>query len=268
MRVIYMGKSPSSVDGLKYLIEKNIKVVVVVALAENQPVFWQEKLSTAARRYGLPIATDNELYDTLGKEKKSDPRCKYSLENIDLVISLGFWKRIKKPLIELPRIGCINFHPAPLPDFRGMGGTYNFAIYEGLPYWGVSAHFVDESFDTGDLIKVLKFNIDPEKETAFSLRQKSHEFLIRLFKEVIDLVCETDTLPRIPQGEGRYVSKQDFEKLRKINPFDTLEEINRKIRALWCPPFGGAFIKIRGEEFTLVNERILKEIGEKYWKKV
>ncbi len=53
-------------------------------------------------------------------------------------------------------MGCLNFHPAPLPDFRGLGG-YNVAILEGLPEWGVSSHFVDEHFDTGDLVDVERF---------------------------------------------------------------------------------------------------------------
>lgn len=163
----------------------------------------------------------------------------------------------------MPKIGCINLHPAPLPDFRGVGG-YNFAIYENLSFWGVSAHFVDESFDTGDIIKVRKFDINPEKETAFSLEQKSQYFLLDLFKEVIDTVLEGGTLPRTPQGEGRYIAKQDFEKLQKIEPSDTLAEIEKKIRAFWYPPYKGASIEIQGRKFTIIDERLLREIGETY----
>lgn len=260
MRVVYMGKKPSSVEGLKYLIEKGIEVVVVVAIPEDEPVDWHDRLIHAARQYGLPTATDDELYDYLGGRSKI-PECGYVLEDVDLVISFGFWKRIKKPLIVLPRIGCINFHPAPLPEFRGMGGVYNFAIYENIHSWGVSAHFVDEAFDTGDLIKVLKFDINPEEETAFSLSQKSQKFMVKLFKEVIDTVCETGSLPRIPQGEGRYISKQDFEELRRIQPDNSLEEIDRKVRAFWCPPHSGAYIELQGKEFTLVNEEVLRRIS-------
>ena len=125
----------------------------------------------------------------------------------------------------------------------------------------MSAHFVDEAFDTGDLIKVLKFDINPEEETAFSLSQKSQKIMVKLFKEVIDTVCETGSLPRIPQGEGRYISKQDFEELRRIQPDNSLEEIDRKVRAFWCPPHSGAYIELQGKEFTLVNEEVLRRIS-------
>jgi methionyl-tRNA formyltransferase len=249
MRVIYLGKGAQSSKGLCYLLNKGIDVVAVVA-PEGDYLF------RTAFKNNLTITSDNKLYEELGK--------KQMLKDVDLVISFGFWKRIKLPLIQLAKIGCINFHPAPLPEFRGMGGVYNFAIYENIKVWGVSAHFVDENFDTGDIIKVHKFKIKPENETAFSLRQKSHIALLKLFKEVIDLVYETGVLPRLPQGQGRYISRNDFENLRIVTYKDTLQDIERKIRAFWCPPYNGAYIEVQGKEFTLVNDKLLKEIGTKY----
>ena len=53
-----------------------------------------------------------------------------ALGEVDLVVSFLFWNRIREPLISLGRVGCLNLHPAPLPDFRGVGG-YNVAILEG-----------------------------------------------------------------------------------------------------------------------------------------
>lgn len=256
MRVIYMGKNkPSAVSGLTYLIKRGIEVVLVVAPPPSEPGLGGENLSKTARSFGIPTSTDDELYQDID-----------TLKHIDLVISFLFWKKIKKPLINLAKIGCINFHPAPLPDFRGLGG-YNVAIYENLPFWGVSAHFVNESFDTGDIIKVKRFAINPQQETAFSLEQKSQRFLINLFKEVIDMIRDAKPLGRTLQGKGRYIRKQDFESMRNINPKDSLEKIERKIRAFWYPPYPGASIKINGGIFTLINERILKEISPIYHSK-
>ncbi len=249
MNVIYLGKGRTSAAGLNYLLGKNFNVVVVVAPDKDE-------LSKFACKNKINVISDNELYERINKQQKYN--------NIDLIISFGFWKRIKASLIKLPKIGCINFHPAPLPEFRGMGGVYNFAIYENIKVWGVSAHFVDETFDTGALIKVSKFSIKPENETAFSLRQKSHKALLKLFKEVIDLVSKDGALPRLPQGHGRYISKKDFEILRKVGTTDTLADIERKIRAFWCPPHNGAYIELQGKEFTLINDKILEDISRKY----
>ena len=258
-----MGHKPTAAEGLRRLIKRGIDVAVVVGHSKDKQVHWKDKLSDTAESNGIPLVTDSDLYRYLRDGNKND--YPFSLGDIDLVISMLFWKRIKKPLIALSRIGCINFHPAPLPDYRGFA-PYSFGIWEKRVSWGVSAHFVDETFDTGDIIKTMSFNIDHRKETAFSLEQKSQIFLLELFDEIIDELLKTGRLPRIPQSGGRLRTKEDFENLRKIQPDDTAEHIERKIRAFWYPPHGGASYERGGKEYTLVNEELLREIGDKYHK--
>ena len=255
-----MGKNkPAVINGLAYLVKKNVQVAVVVASKEKQSDFCGESLVEAAADLKIPKMTDTELYRRLERKEK------YFSKNIDLVISFLFPKKIKKILIELPKIGCINFHPAPLPDFRGLGG-YNIAIYKNINYWGVSAHFVDKTFDTGDIIEVIKFKINSRKETAISLEQKSQLYLFKLFKKIVKIAIKKRFFPRIPQGKGRYISKREYEELKIIKSTDTLAEIEKKIRAFWYPPYLGASIKLRGKQFTIINQQVLKEIEKKYHK--
>lgn len=185
-------------------------------------------------------------------------------ENIDILVSFGYQRKIKSQLLRLPRIAAINFHPAPLPRFRGMAGVYNIGLLEKMEYWEVTAHYITESIDTGDIIDVIRFSIDPKQETVNSLVQKSHDFLLVLLKKVLTCILEEHPLSRIPQNKGRYISKQYFEKAREIHANDSTETIKRKIRAFWYPPHGGAYINIKGQKFTLVDENILQEIGQFY----
>lgn len=261
MKVLFLGRKLYSCKALEYLIEKNCEIVAVVDTLKANEQCWQTSLCNCANHYKLNVLSETELYQIISNEKK--PELNISFDNIDLVISYLFPKRIKKPLIDLPTIGCINFHPAPLPELRGLGG-YNFAIYNKMNYFGVSAHFVNEEFDSGDIIEVVKFDIDHENETAFSLEQKSQELMLKLFKKTIDTALSNIPLPRSKQGNGKYISKKDFETLRMVQEEDTTEEINRKIRAFWYPPHQGAAIIIQGQEYTLVNDQILNEIGKLY----
>jgi len=260
MRVILMGRKPAAAEGLRYLIDKGIEVVVVVAPPKDVVPHWSPRLVDVAEQYGVPTASDADLYAQLRGDVSHPDYC---LEDIDLVISLMHRYRIKKPLIELPRIACVNFHPAPLPEYRGYVG-YNLGIYENVTLWAISAHHVDETFDTGDIIKILRFDVNGRRETAFTLEQKSQGYVIELLKDVIEMALENRSLPREPQGKARYFSQKDFEALRKIKPTDTLDEIERKIRAFWYPPYGGAAIEIAGQEFTLVSDAVLAEIGREY----
>jgi methionyl-tRNA formyltransferase len=156
VRVAYLAKSKrSAARALDWLVEQGIDVAAVVASEPDSFTRDDQRVDLVAERHGLPLVSDSDLYE-------SPP------DDLDLVISFLFWKRIREPLLSLGRLGCLNFHPAPLPDMRGLGG-YNVAVLEGKSEWGVSCHFVDAEFDTGDLVEVERFPIDPGSATAFSV---------------------------------------------------------------------------------------------------
>jgi methionyl-tRNA formyltransferase len=243
-----MGKCKrSAARALDWLVEQGVDVAAVVASAPDPWTRDEQRLDLVAERRGLPLVGDDELHG-------APPR------DIDVVISFLFWKRIREPLLSLGRIGCLNFHPAPLPDLRGLGG-YNVAILEALTEWGVSCHFVDESFDTGDLVEVVRFPIDQHAETAFSLDLRSQERLLELFQRVMGQALVGEELPREPQGEGRYVDRAEFESLRVVRAGDDLE---RKLRAFWYPPHPGAVLEVDGRRLTLVDEALLAEVADAY----
>ena len=253
IKAIFLGKHPKDnghclgVNALSHLME-NANIEVVKGVSSSKDLLHD-------------FCHKNHIHDNIDNIYKT-------YESIDLVISYGFMKLIKEPLISSPRIGCINFHPAPLPEWRGMGGTYNYAIYESVKRWGVSSHFVDKNFDSGDIINVNHFNINPDDETPYSLSKKSHYKLLQLFYEVIDIIVKNenslDCIPRNKQGVGRYISKSDFNKLRKIDHQDSTDIINKKIKAFWCPPHHGATLIINGTEYTLLNDELLAEIAINY----
>jgi methionyl-tRNA formyltransferase len=243
-----MGKSTRSVvRALDLLVERGAEVIAVVAAEPDRWAREPQRLDLAARRHGLPLVPETELY-------ASPPA------RVDMVVSFLYPRLIREPVLSLGRIGCLNFHPAPLPDFRGVGG-YNVAVLEQLREWGASCHFVDEHFDTGDLVDVERFPIDPDAHTAFSLDIETGRHLIGLFARVIDRALAGDDLPREPQGEGRYISGEDLEHLRVVRPGDDLE---RKLRAFWYPPYPGAVMEVDGRRLTLVDDALLAEVGDVY----
>ena len=248
MRAVFLGKHKrSAARALEFLVRRGVDVAAVLAPEPDLRSADAQRLDLVARRHGLELVSEAELYARPPEE-------------VDVVISFLFWRRIRRPLLSLGRLGCLNFHPAPLPDFRGLGGL-NVAILDGLPEWGVSCHFVDEGFDTGDLVEVERFPIDQSAETAFSLDLKSQDHLLRLFERVVEIALAGQELPRTPQGEGRYVTREEFEALRFVRPGD---DLGRKLRAFWYPPHPGAQVEVDGRRLTLVDEARLAELAEVY----
>jgi methionyl-tRNA formyltransferase len=237
----------SAARALDWLVESGCDVVAVLASEADRWTQEEQRVDLVADRHDLPLVSEEELY--------ADPPA-----DVDFVISFLYWKLIREPLVSLGRSGCLNFHPAPLPDLRGLGG-YNIAILEAFDEWGVSCHFVDEHFDTGDIVKVARFPLDHAHATAFSLDLESQERLLTLFQDVMSAALLGEELPRAPQGEGRYVTRAEFEALRRVRPGDDVE---RKLRAFWYPPHPGAVIDVDGRLLTLVDERLLAETADAY----
>ncbi|MDQ4041398.1 MAG: formyl transferase [Actinomycetota bacterium] len=252
MRAILMGKHKrSAVGALDHLVASGCEVAAVVC-GEPGDAAPAQRIDEAASRHGLRLVGEDELLSEV-----ADGR----MREVDLVLSFLYPRRILAPLIDLGT--CLNFHPAPLPDFRGLGGI-NVAIAEGRSEWGVSAHFVDMDFDTGDLVRVERFPIDPDRATALSLDLESQERLLALFRDVVGMALRGEPLPREPQGEGRYVTREEFEALRRVRPDDTPEQLARRIRAFWYPPYDGATLDVAGRTVTLVDRAILQEAAARY----
>jgi methionyl-tRNA formyltransferase len=49
--------------------------------------------------------------------------------------------------------------------------------------------------------------------------------------------------------------------MRAVRPGDDLE---RKLRAFWYPPWPGAVVEIEGRRLTLVDEPLLREVATAY----
>jgi methionyl-tRNA formyltransferase len=255
VNVILLGRKAAAARVLAVLLNRGAHVSAVVAPPRSDDATVDSMLRERAEAAGIPVVSDDCLYATLAGLTPDT----LNLSRADLVISFLFWKRIERSLIELPRIGCFNFHPAPLPDFRGRRG-YNSAILEGCVEYGASVHWVTEAIDTGDLVEVRKFPIAAH-ETAFSLERKTMNLLVGMFEDFIGRVLAGEPIARVPQGPGRSATKQQLLQQARIKPDDDSETVARKVRAFWYPPHSGATIEIGGRSYTLVDDAILADLG-------
>lgn len=254
-RVILMGRKPGAAKALRSLHARGIQVPFVLAKADEP---YTDTILKTARELNIEVLTDpNEMYRRIEVRHES-------ILDIDLVISYLFWGRIRQPLIELASRGCINFHPAPLPDYKSRAG-YNTAILESRADFGVSVHFIDsEKFDAGPIIKVLRFSINPETETVMNLEKKSQLKLELLFEETLSLFQDNAEIETTLNSGGLYLTAVELEESKKIDlSTENSDTIDRKIRAFFFPPYVGAYVEVEGKKYTLVDEEILKEIAKK-----
>ncbi len=245
INVLFMGRKAVAAKCLEYLIGlENIKVVGL--LTDNH--LSHSPNSVIAQDNSIPIYGFDEA---LNKTKTGELQ-------YDIGLSMLYWKILKGGLISTPKFGTINFHPAPLPEYKGTAG-YNLAILHGLNKWGITAHYIDERIDTGHIINVDRFNIDKNTETAKSLESICQIKLFEQFKCVFDdFISFPRILPSVPNIGGTYYSREDMELMKEVGPGD---DVSRKIRAFWFPPYDGAYVIVNGVKCTLVDRFILNHLA-------
>lgn len=234
-------ETTSSIDALQKLCNK--KVMVVRAIIRDIDI----NLKKICNHYSIPVCTEEQLL----KEKE--------MIDADYILSF-YWKKVRQEVLDISRKGSINFHPGPLPEARGSG--YHAAILNNWGYWGVTAHYMDANLDTGDIIKCDRFPIS-DMIVNKDLVTLTHQKLAVLFEEIIDRMLDGEIPEGVKQDSGAYYSKADLEKNKMVLESESKEEIDRKIRAFWNPPYSGAQIEIAGAKYTLVNEDILQWIAER-----
>lgn len=70
---------------------------------------------------------------------------------VDLLIVFGFAWKLPAHVLAIPRLGALNIHVSMLPQYRGPAPLL-WAIRNGDRTGGVTVHWMDEDFDTGNIL--------------------------------------------------------------------------------------------------------------------
>lgn len=183
-------------------------------------------------------------------------------EGLDALWCQTFPKLIKAEWCERARVCAVNFHAAPLPEYRGAF-AYNFAILNGDASFGVTAHHIAPGLDEGDIVEVDRFAYDCAHGTVAELVEFSCEHQLAQFKRV-RAMAESGFVPAEPQdgSRARYFSRAMFREAKRILPTDGAAMVECRIRAFWYPPYEGAYVELGGERFYPVTKEIIDGLAK------
>ena len=158
---------------------------------------WGARQVVSLRRWMLAPLHASRLERTLNAHRipscelgdVNEPRFLERLRRLgpDLVLNYSL-QRFGPELLSIPRVGCVNLHPAPLPEYRGLYPTF-WELYNGERESGVSIHFMNGSWDAGPIIASRRFPVLPG-ETIRSLDRKKLEALPGLLAEALNALVE------------------------------------------------------------------------------
>ncbi len=156
------------------------EVKLLVCNKKNAPVI------DKARGFDVPVVLVN-------RETFYDSTYMLSIledENIDFIVLAGFLWLIPQYLVDKYRNRIVNIHPALLPKYGGKG-MYGSKVHETVKQnneteTGITIHYVDESYDEGDVIFQKAVPIDCAVQTTEEIAQKVHALEYAHYPRVIE----------------------------------------------------------------------------------
>jgi len=236
LRIIFVGIPDMALVCLSNLIKARFNIVGVVPPKKSHETypFFKEFV----KNFNLNLID----FEKSPNEKACLDKIKALEADVGVICSYN--SRLSKDFIKTTKMGYINSHPSLLPRYRG-GAPYFHIINNGEKISGITLHFIDEEFDTGDIIYQQKFDLTPF-ETMGSLFNRTNYMISDGLIEVLKIIEKEGKIKRFPQPkEGNFPTAPIVEGNFRLrwNTYSYLE-IDRLIRA--SNPFYSVFTTFRG----------------------
>jgi methionyl-tRNA formyltransferase len=166
----------------------------------------------------------------------------------DLIASWFFTKRLPSSVLRVaPAFGV---HPSLLPRHRGPD-PYFWAIDSGDSTTGVTAHILDESYDTGAILAQRSLPIDPMWD-SWRLARALDRPSLALFREVARAFASGRPPEARPQDESKAtLAPEPTDEELAVRWSWAADRVERRVRA--AAPWPGAWTEIGERIVTLVR---------------
>lgn len=245
-RVLFVGIPDMAyicLDGLKIA---GVNIVGVMGPKKNHPTY--DGFKNFAESRGLNFIQYDKLDDPSFISEIKDL-------NADIAVVCSFNYKIPKVLLDSVKDGFINVHPSLLPKYRGPN-PYSVVLLNGEKETGVTLHFMNEDFDTGNLIFQMKMNIS-EVETMGTLFNRSNILALDMLLETLQHY-EKAPIQSFKQPEGEFDKGEIIPEDELFIDFNkSANEINCLIRSL--NPFVLARTKFRGTLMKVLSADVVSD---------
>ncbi len=250
LKLAFMGTPAFSVPTLSALIEAGHEMAAVYTQPPRRSGRGQKEQRSAVHDFalskGLTVFCPTSL-------KSPAEQATFAALDLDVAIVVAYGQLLPKPILEAPRLGCLNLHTSLLPRWRGAAPIQR-AIMAGDAETGVMVMQMDEGLDTGPIYLSEKVAIDPSDTTA-SLEAKLEPVGASLVVLVL-AALESKKLQPVPQSEeGATYAKKITKGEAQIDWHRSAEELDYHIRGL--SPFPGAWFELPGKKEP-IRVKVLK----------
>ena len=246
MKIVFMGTPEFSVPVLDALCQQHD--IIAVYCQPPRPAgrgkeARKSPVQTRAEALGLPVRHPISL-------RSEDAANEYAALQPDVAVVVAYGLILPQPVLDSPRLGCLNIHASLLPRWRGAAPIHR-AIIAGDTETGISIMQMEAGLDTGPVLLREALAIGPE-ETTSDLHDRLSALGARLVMTALDRLADL-TPQRQPSDGVTYAAKIDKAEAR-VDFTRSAVAVDRLIRGL--SPFPGAWTLVQGERVKLLRSRL------------
>lgn len=186
MRIVFMGTPDFAAECLRAVYaHPAAQIVGVLTQPDTQKgrgmKFIPSPVKVFATEHDLPVYQPETLKNGAFAETLAelDP---------ELILVAAYGKILPRYVLDYPKYGCINAHGSLLPLYRGASPIQR-AIMDGQTRTGITAMYMADGVDTGDMLLTGECDILPEDDFG-SLHDKLAKIGGELFCQVIDKILD------------------------------------------------------------------------------
>jgi methionyl-tRNA formyltransferase len=249
MRVVFMGTPEFALTALKAVAEAGHEIACVYSQPPRPAGRGgRDRMSpvhawAAARGFG--VRTPQTLKDAAAQRE-------FAVLAADVAVVAAYGLILPRPVLEAPRLGCINIHASLLPRWRGAAPIQR-AILAGDDKTGVTIMQMDEGLDTGAILLAAEYPIAPTA-TAATLHDALATLGAGLIVAALDKLAGGRLRPIAQPAAGvTYAPKLSREEGR-LDWRNDAARLERQVRAF--DPWPGAWFELAGERIKVLGAEI------------
>ncbi|WP_310557138.1 formyltransferase family protein [Flavobacterium sp.] len=242
MKIAILCNDRLGLPAMQLLFQQQLVVAVGTSDRVSETTMLLEK-QCASVLAPFQIFTKNNLESALGIWLQN--------HQPDVVFIKTFPWKIPASVLSIPRFGFINFHYAPLPQFRGTNPLF-WMIRNRESTGGVTVHQIDENLDTGDILLMKEVPIYPEASFGMLIGQLAYAGLELTTTLLQSLMNKTLSPKKQDSTQAKWYSQPKAEDL--FIDWKTMTSTEVRALAKACNPRQkGAVASYKGWTFGITD---------------
>jgi methionyl-tRNA formyltransferase len=251
MRIAFMGTPDFAIPTLDALVAAGHEIVAVYCQpprrAGRKQAVLPSPVQARAEALGLAVRHPVSLRD-------AEAQAAFAALDLDIAVVAAYGLILPQPILDAPRLGCVNVHGSLLPRWRGAAPIQR-AILAGDRITGVTIMQMERGLDTGPMLAKVETPIDAKAggELTDELARSGAALMV-------EVLADMTAFPPVAQPEAgsTYAPKVDKSEAR-IDFHEPAGQVQRQIRAF--NPAPGAWFDHEGERIRVLACNIVDSNG-------